>query len=163
MRVIAAEVEIEAPETLIWDALSDLESYGEWNPFLTSASGNIEEGARVELFIKPPRAKGTYINPRIVLVEEGRGFSWRNNMLFPGLFDTEHYFIIDPIDDTRCRFVQGEEVSGLLSIPILCLIGGATRRGMERMNETLKARCEAPPDLDSEEESSLPEEGDQPA
>ncbi len=159
MRIIAAEVEIEAPESLIWDVLSDLESYGDWNPFLTSASGSIKEGARVELFIKPPRARGTYINPRIVLVEEGRGFSWRNNMLFPGLFDTEHYFIIDPIDDNRCRFVQGEEVSGLLSIPILLLIGGATRRGMERMNEALKSFCEAPPlPPDSEEEPSPSEE-----
>ena len=159
MRIIAAEVEIDAPETLIWDVLSDLESYGDWNPFLTSASGKIEEGARIELFIKPPRARGAYINPRIVLVEEGKGFSWCNNMLFPGLFDTEHYFIIDPIDDTRCRFVQGEEVSGLLSIPILLLIGGATRRGMERMNDALKALCETPPlPPDSEEEPSPSEE-----
>lgn len=160
MRIITAEVEIEAPEELIWEVLSDLESYGEWNPFLPSASGKIEEGARVELFIKPPRAKGTYINPKIVLVEEGRGFSWRNNMLFPGLFDTEHYFIIDPIDDEHCRFVQGEEVSGLLSIPVLCLISGATRRGMERMNEALKALCETPPLPPNSEEGALPSEGD---
>jgi len=152
LRILAAEVEIEAPEAIIWEALSDLESYGGWNPFLTSASGKVEEGARVELFIKPPRAKGTYINPRIVLVEEGKGFSWRNNMLFPGLFDTEHYFIIDPIDDDRCRFVQGEEVSGLLSIPILWLVGGATQRGMERMNEALKALCEDPVDAIAETE-----------
>ena len=143
MRIIAAEIEIEAPESVIWEVLSDLESYAEWNPFLTSASGNFEEGARVEIFIKPPRARGTTINPQVVLVEEGKGFSWRNNMLFPGLFDTEHYFIIDPIDDDRCRFVQGEEVSGLFGIPILWLIGGATRRGFERMNEALKYRCEA--------------------
>ena len=63
-------------------------------------------------------------------------------MLFPGLFDTEHYFIIDPIDENRCRFVQGEEVGGLFGIPILWLIGGATLRGFERMNEALKSRCE---------------------
>ena len=162
MRVLAAEIEIEAPESIIWEVLSDFHSYSEWNPFLRSASGKVEEGSRVELFIKPPRARGTYINPRIVLVEEGRGFSWRNNMLIPGLFDTEHYFIIDPIDDNRCRFVQGEEVSGLLSIPILLLIGGATRRGMEKMNEALKALCEAPeePPSDGEEATLAPEDGD---
>lgn len=142
MRIIAAEIEIDAPESVIWEVLSDLDSYTEWNPFLTSASGDIEEGARVEIFIKPPRARGTYIKPQVILVEDGRGFSWRNNMLFPGLFDTEHYFIIDPIDENRCRFVQGEEVSGLFGIPILWLIGGATRRGFERMNEALKSRCE---------------------
>ena len=150
MRVIAAEIEIEAPHSVIWEVLSDLASYPDWNPFLTSATGDVVEGARVEVFIKPPRARGTTINPQVVLVEEGRGFSWRSNMLFPGLFDTEHYFIIDPIDDDRCRFVQGEEITGLLVIPILCLIGGGTRRGFERMNEALKARCEAllapPPD-----------------
>lgn len=154
MRILAAEIEIEAPESIIWEVLSDLESYSQWNPFLRSATGKVEEGSRVELFIKPPRAKGTYISPRIVLVEEGKGFSWRNNMLIPGLFDTEHYFIIDPIDDTRCRFVQGEEVSGVLSIPILWLIGGATRRGMERMNEALKAMCEAPDDPPSDAEDA---------
>ena len=144
MRIIAAEIEIEAPVSVIWDVLSDLDSYVDWNPFLPLASGSIVEGERIEVFIKPPRAKGTTITPRVVLVEEGRGFSWRSNILFPGLFDVEHYFIIDPIDDTRCRFVQGEEVSGFFVIPIIWLIGGATRRGFERMNEALKARCEAP-------------------
>ena len=143
MRIIAAEIEIEAPVSRIWDVISDLDSYADWNPFLPLASGSIVEGERIEVFIKPPRARGTTITPRVVLVEEGRGFSWRSNILFPGLFDVEHYFIIDPIDDTRCRFVQGEEITGLFVIPIIWLIGGATRRGFEIMNEALKARCEA--------------------
>ena len=116
------------------------------------------EGGRLEVFIKPPRARGAYINPQIIMVEDGKGFSWRNNILFPGLFDTEHYFIIDPIDDDRCRFVQGEEITGVLAAPITCLIGGATRRGMERMNEALKAYCEAPIPPDSGE-GVLPPEG----
>ena len=58
MRIIAAEIEIEAPVSLIWDVISDLDSYADWNPFLPLASGSIVEGERIEVFIKPPRAKG---------------------------------------------------------------------------------------------------------
>ena len=49
--------------SVIWDVLSDLDSYADWNPFLPLASGNIVEGERIEVFIKPPRAKGTTITP----------------------------------------------------------------------------------------------------
>ena len=127
------------------DVLSDLDSYADWNPFLPLASGNIVEGERIEVFIKPPRAKGTTITPRVVLVEEGRGFSWRSNILFPGLFDVEHYFIIDPIDDTRCRFVQGEEISGFFVIPIIWLIGGATPPRLRKNERGPKGPLRSPP------------------
>ena len=158
MRVIAAETTIEAPASVVWEVVSDLDAYPDWNPFLTSVTGKLSEGERLEVFIKPPRARGTYINPTVVLAEENTGFSWRSSMLFPGLCDQEHYFIIDEIDAERCRFVQGQEVTGIFSIPILWLIAGATRRGIERMNEALKLRCESPPEPE-EEEPTDPDEG----
>ena len=143
MKVYRTEIEIEAPSQLVWEVLIDLESYPDWNPFLQRASGDLVEGERLEVFIKPPRARGMTIRPRVIAVEEGAGFSWKGSILFPGLFDGEHYFVIDPLEEGCCRFVQGEEFTGMFVFPILWLIGGATRRGFERMNEALKARAEA--------------------
>ncbi len=143
MRTLQTEIEIEAPAKRVWQVLSDLDSYSQWNPFLQRASGVLELDEYLRVFIKPPGARGMTIKPRVVAVEENAGFSWIGHILFPGIFDGEHYFVIDPLDENRCRFVQGELFTGLFAIPILWLIRKGTRRGFEAMNQALKARAEA--------------------
>lgn len=148
MRSLHAEIEIEAPAERVWQVLSDLESYSQWNPFLQRVSGVLEPDEYLRVFIKPPGAWGMTIKPRVIAVEESAGFSWIGHILFRGIFDGEHYFIIDPLDESRCRFVQGELFTGLLAIPILWLIRQGTRRGFQAMNQALKVRVES--DCDSE-------------
>ena len=33
------EIEIEAPADIVWDILTDLDHYEDWNPFIVSSAG----------------------------------------------------------------------------------------------------------------------------
>ena len=79
--------------------------------------------------------------PKILVLEPGRELRWLGRLLMPGLFDGEHYFILDNIDGQRTRLTHGETFSGIL----VGLFGGgleATKAGFIAMNHALKQRAE---------------------
>jgi hypothetical protein len=41
--------DIEAPASVVWGILVDMESYGEWNPFCIKADSTLEMGAPVNM------------------------------------------------------------------------------------------------------------------
>ena len=81
--------------------------------------------------------------PSVLSVETHRELRWLGRLLLPGLFDGLHSFVIDPIQENRVSFVQGERFTGLL-VPLFGLLGvfKATERGFEAMNQALKERSE---------------------
>jgi hypothetical protein len=79
--------------------------------------------------------------PVVLVAVPGRELRWIGRLLFPGLFDGEHSFIIEPIPGNSCRLVQAEKFTGLL----VSLFGkgfDATAAGFEQMNQALKTRAE---------------------
>jgi hypothetical protein len=68
---------------------------------------------------------------------------WLGRVVLPGIFDGEHFFQIEPLDQgRRTRFIQGERFTGLL-VPLLRKnLDRGTREGFEAMNQALKARVE---------------------
>jgi hypothetical protein len=65
--------------------------------------------------------------------------------LVPGLFDAEHFLIIQPLEDNRVRFVHREEFRGVL-VPLFARsLENNTQRGFEEMNRALKERAEISP------------------
>ncbi len=143
MREIRTEVEIEASVERVWEVLTDLTAYDQWNPFAQKASGEIRVGEKLSIFLKPPGAMGMTIKPRVLKAESSREFRWLGHMVVPGIFDGEHIFEIERLDDGRSRLVQREEFCGVLARPVLAMIGGSTERGFVAMNEALKERAEA--------------------
>jgi uncharacterized protein YndB with AHSA1/START domain len=51
LREIGAEIDIEADAAKVWAILTDLASYPDWNPFIPSATGQLEPGARLRVRI----------------------------------------------------------------------------------------------------------------
>ena len=41
------EVVIDAPPEAVWDILTDLHRYPDWNPFVVSSEGSVEVGAKL--------------------------------------------------------------------------------------------------------------------
>jgi hypothetical protein len=80
--------------------------------------------------------------PTVLRAEPNRELRWLGRLWLPRLFDGEHVFVIEPLDETRVRFVQREEFNGLL-VPLFARsLDTDTRRGFEEMNQALKARAE---------------------
>jgi hypothetical protein len=138
---LATELRIDAPPARVWDVLSDLSAYPDWNPFLPEVSGELREGARLRVVLAPPGSKRMAIRPKVLRVEPGKELRWKGRLPIPGLFAGEHSFLLEP-DGAGTRFVHREHFSGLL-VPLLRKsLDGHARLGFEAMNRALKARVE---------------------
>ena len=49
-------------------------------------------------------------------------FRWKGKLGMKGIFDGEHYFILEEISTKQTRFIQGENFTGLLSGLLLKMI-----------------------------------------
>ncbi len=141
MKEIRKETEINASPEQVWNVLTDFESFPEWNPFIKSASGKAEVGAKLKAYLKPPKGMGMTFKPRVLVAESGREFRWLGRFLLPGIFDGEHYFLIETVADDRVRFIQGERFRGIL-VPFFGSVINNAAQGFEEMNEALKKRVE---------------------
>ena len=143
LRELRSEIEIDAPPERVWAVVTEFAAYPEWNPFIRRISGELREGARLEVRIEPPGARATTFKPTVRAVERNRELRWLGRLLVPGIFDGEHSLLIEPREGGRSRFVQSERFSGFL-VGFVKGTLAKTEGGFEQMNAALKARVEQP-------------------
>lgn len=140
---LQTEIEIEAAPDRVWKILTDFAAYPEWNPFIRFVHGVPRQGARLEVRIQPSGTKGMTFRPSVLTADVDRELRWLGRFLFPGLFEGEHRFLIEPIASEKVRFRQSEQFSGIL-VPIFrASLDRDTKRGFEEMNLALKMRAES--------------------
>ena len=142
MKELRSDVTINASAERVWEVLTDFGSFPDWNPFMQRASGEVAVGEKLVVYLKPPGGMGMTFKPRVVKVDPNREFRWLGHLGMSGIFDGEHIFEIEPIGDASCHFVQREEFRGGLVPLMLAMIGKATERGFNEMNQALKKRAE---------------------
>ncbi|MCH7859646.1 MAG: SRPBCC domain-containing protein [Candidatus Marinimicrobia bacterium] len=142
MKEIHTEIEINASPERIWKVLTDFPAYPEWNPFVREIDGQLVTGAKLKVLLQPPGGKGMTFRPKVLKVEPNREFRWLGHLLIHGLFDGEHFFIIEALDLNRVRFIHGEIFRGIL-VPLFGkMLDGSTRQGFEAFNQALRTRVE---------------------
>ncbi|HMQ05408.1 MAG TPA: SRPBCC domain-containing protein [Pyrinomonadaceae bacterium] len=139
---LETEIEINAPAERVWKVLTDFHAHPIWNPFIKELRGKPVEGEKLRVFIQPPGGKGMVFKPTVLKAEENRELRWLGKLFVSGLFDGEHYFLIEPLDENRVRFVHGENFSGLLVRLFAKGLDTGTLAGFREMNEALKSRAE---------------------
>ncbi|MEI9935846.1 MAG: SRPBCC domain-containing protein [Pseudomonadota bacterium] len=139
---IRSELEIAAPAAEVWGILTDFPRYQEWNPFITELKSDGGVGSPLRLLLSLPQGRDYRLKATLLRMEVNDELRWRAHLLFPGLFDGEHFLRVQALDVQRTRFVQGENFSGAL-----LRFSGRTltqvARGFDYMNEALKRRAEA--------------------
>ena len=141
MKELRTEIEIQASPEKVWQVLTDLAKYPEWNSLITRAIGKAEVGARVDITV-PSGSKEMILHCTVVKAEPNRELCWKYHVILPGLFRGEHSFIIEPAGPNQVRFIDREVFNGLL-VPLQAKsIDTDSRRGFEEMDRALKARAE---------------------
>lgn len=143
MREIRTSIEIDAPTERVWDVLTDFDSYPDWNPLITSLTGDPTPDSQISIQIEPPGRPAMTIKPTVLRSEPAREFRWRGRLGLPRVFDGEHIFELTPTPEGGTHLVHREEFRGVLVTPLLAWVGNATEAGFYAMNEALKARAEA--------------------
>jgi len=143
MKSLRSDIEIDASAQHVWEVLTDTAAYPDWNPFIPRLGGTLETGEQLEVRIQPPGGRAMTFRPRVLAAEPMRELRWMGHLLFPGLFDGEHRFALETLDDNHVRFTQEERFTGAL-VPLFAKsLDQHTLAGFELMNLALKERAEA--------------------
>ena len=141
MKELRTQIIIDASPEKVWQVLTDLDKYPEWNPFICHAIGKAETGKTVDIDFRPD-GKGLKLHCTVARFELNRELSWKYHAMHPMLFRGEHIFTIEPLGEKRIRFIDREEFHGLLVFTQAKDIDTNTKRGFEAMDKALKARIE---------------------
>ena len=144
-RSIHTEIEIDAPADVVWAVLTAFDTYPEWNGY-TRIEGEAREGARLAVSAGPEAGRMPTFRPEVLrAARDGDEYelAWLGHLWVRGLFDGEHSFRVEALDDACSRLVQSESFSGLLVGPVLRLYGADTESNFRAVNEAVKARAES--------------------
>ena len=135
------EVEISAPVEKVWEVLTDLAKFPEWNPLFYQGSGRIQVGEMVTVFAKTA-TKDMKFDCTVISLEPLRGFSWKFHVLHPVLFRGIHNFQVKISTDRNAIFIDQEQFEGLL-LPLQAKdIRTNGLAAMVGMGQALKQRVE---------------------
>jgi len=138
---IRTAININCSPEQVWRTLTAFDKYPSWNPFIKSLEGVPVEGGKIKVSITPPSSSGMTFKPTVLKYAEGRELRWKGSLGISGLFDGEHFFVLEKNDDGSTRLIHGEKFSGIL-VKVLSLFLGNTKEGFEQMNAALKKECE---------------------
>lgn len=138
---IATAVEIDAPPARVWQVLTDLPAYPEWNPFIVEAKGKLAVEETLSLRMALPGRDAVTIEPRLLVVEPERELRWKGRLLIPGLFDGEHAFVLTPLGEGRTRLDHSERFAGALLPLARLLIYDATVQSFRALDAELAKRA----------------------
>lgn len=132
---------VAAPAEVIWEVVSDLERWADWNPSYSKASGRLSIGAAISLDAKwpgmqPHRHEGTIIDwvPDTQLL-------WREKAGF--MANSLRYIEIDKLSDHGCVLASGEILDGWGVRYLSGRRKSAAYRAFEAMDEAIKTRAES--------------------
>jgi hypothetical protein len=139
---IEHRIGIQAPAEVIWEVLSDLESWEQWNKLYPKASGQIRIGGALELTLALPGQQPQQIKPTVLEWVPNEQLHWRLTML-GGFVKTTRFFEIESLAEASCIVSNGELFAGMMGPSVAKRMGRSIYRGFSEMNEALKARAEA--------------------
>ena len=142
MKELKTEIILNASPEKVWNVLTNFEAYKNWNPFIVSSSGQLKKGAQLTNTMMHGGKKNVF-KPVITKVNPNKEFEWLGTG-FVGMFKGRHYFILEDLGNGQCKLIHGEKFSGLLSGPIMKMIGEETLQNFQKMNQALQSQVETP-------------------
>jgi hypothetical protein len=140
-REIHYEIEIQASPEDVWQVLTDLDKYAEWNPLLHDASGKLQVGEQVDVTFQTASKQGS-LQCMVVEAKPDQELCWKYHVIHPGLLKGKHIFTIESIGKEQVRFIDREIFNGLF-VPFLAKdIDTNSKAAMEAMDKALKIRVE---------------------
>ncbi|HIK54795.1 MAG TPA: SRPBCC domain-containing protein [Synechococcales cyanobacterium M55_K2018_004] len=142
MPSLYAEIEIDAPRSVVWRALMQKENWLYWNTFLFDRTPDrpFKQGDRLLLSLKRIASEAeTEVEPLITLVQPNVCLRWVYKA--PG-FESEHVFELQDIGRNRTKYTHRENLSGVVVRFTLPFIRQDEQEGLRRMARELKRYVE---------------------
>ena len=138
MAIVFTQIEIAAPASEVWTALTDFAAYPAWNPIIRRIE---RAGSGLALTLRPPSQPGFSFEASISQEIAGRCLVWQGACVHPRFLAWHHQIEIE----ARPGFSilrQTARLTGWLIKPVPDLLMRPCRNGFARMNEALRDRVE---------------------
>lgn len=140
--VIDREAQIAAPAHIVWQVITDLPSYGEWNTFVPQCRSSLRPGDPIEMEVRLGGSLSRQVE-WITGYDEGRGFSYRMKPVPLGALSSARVHRIEPAGDERCRYHTHFELEGWLSGLVRALMQRKLAQGFDAMTRGIRQRAES--------------------
>lgn len=141
-RGIRFEISIDAPAETVWDVVSDLARYREWNPFVIDASSTFEVGSpirmRVRLFPWFPQKQTETITEYVA----GQKVCWGLKGGGSPALRSRRCQTVETAEGGRTRYVSDFQLTGWLAPLMMAILGRNLEAGFRGMSMGVKARAE---------------------
>ncbi|QYU67844.1 SRPBCC domain-containing protein [Leptolyngbya sp. 15MV] len=142
---VSDTVEIAAPASVVWQVLTDLPRYAEWNPFCVRAVSTLAMGAAVEMTLVNYAVPGTLV-PNLEYVcafEPARQLSWEMPHTPEWPYPARRDQVIEATGPGTCRYFSTDAFLGANGIHVFRFAGPWIKRAFDDSARALKARAEA--------------------
>lgn len=135
-------IQINAPIDFVWNVLTEVEKYGEWNPFTPRLQTDFKIGSPAHLRVRmgPAMMK---ITETVCAFEAPRLIAWTKTFGVRWFLVAVRRQVLEPVDDARCTYHNTDQLTGLMAPVVLLLNGSYMRRGFIDAAEGLKRYAEA--------------------
>jgi hypothetical protein len=141
---VSETVDIAAPARVVWQVLTDMPRYNEWNPFCVKAESTLEMGAAVNMKLMNYAVPGSIV-PNcefICALEPERLISWALPHSDAWPYPARRDQVIEPTGAESCRYFSTDAFLGTNGIHVFRFAGPWVKRAFDDSGRALKARAE---------------------
>lgn len=135
------DLEVNAPPEKVWEAISDLPSYPEWNPFVRECKSTLKPGDPLRMKVQ----LGSSVREEeeiIVSCDEGEGFAYGMKPPPLGALKSYRSHKIEDLGNGKSRYLSHFELHGWLSPVVKAFVGSKLQTGFTSMSEGIRDRAE---------------------
>lgn len=141
MQIIESKIEIHAPLELVWEVLTDFDTYSEWNSFTPKIECDLKEGNPVHLHVDMKQNNKIRIQTETLLwVKEKESIAWGITAAFP--VKTERAQILTSLNENVTVYYTYDKFWGFLVPLVMLLYKDHIQKGFDAVSTSLKQRAE---------------------
>jgi len=139
--VIEHRLRIDSPVQTVWEVISHLDRYPEWNPFVVACSSTLAVGDPIRMRVRVLPGLAQPQTERVLEHEPGRRLCY--GILALGALTSRRSHEVTALTAERTEYVSRFELDGWLAPLASLLLGRRLAAGFESMSLALQARAEA--------------------
>lgn len=142
--VTSIKVEIDAPASVVWEVLTDLDRYEEWNSFCFSIRCGMRINDPVEMLVRLPGTDAVVpVNEYLVACEPEQLLSWEQRPVPENKDAARRDQYVEAIDTGRSTYFTTDQFLGVNADTIMAEHGAWVKEAFDQVARDLKQRAEA--------------------
>jgi hypothetical protein len=139
---IDQSIEIPVRPEVVWNVITDLARYPDWNPFVVACDSTLVVGEPIAMRVRLIASFTQSQTETVFEHEPGHRLSYGLSAVPLGALRSLRSHLVVPAGTDHARYESHFELSGWLAPLVRALVGAPLERGFKAMTEAIAARAE---------------------